>query len=251
MFAILTDADPGNLVIILLSKSGSFITPVECHKFIHLGNAMMKKLSILSIMVLSLGCATNETNNYKKATKTSTTNKYPVQPLFIDNGDEEGWGADIRLSLTEIISTDSMVTYKAISSYEGKKVGLEFTLPIAKPATENSPTEILQIKTCGENSDNLLRLLSKLYRLKVDTNAHFISSVKLAFVDLNEFARSKFGKDAIPQTDSKEMKLFFETEDPEDYAELYVNINDKEHWLELREKDEGYRRQVIKFLTAK
>ena len=47
------------------------------------------------------------------------------------------------------------------------------------------------------------------------------------------------------------MKLFFETEDPEDYAELYVNINDKEHWLEIREKDEEYRKQVIKFLSAK
>jgi len=31
--------------------------------------------------------------------------------LFIDNIEEEGWGADIRLSLTEITSTDSMVTY--------------------------------------------------------------------------------------------------------------------------------------------
>ena len=90
-----------------------------------------------------------------------------------------------------------------------------------------------------------------MYKLKDDTAKHFISSAKLAFVDLNEFAKAKFGKDAVPHTDAKEMKLFFETEDPEDYAELYVNINDKEHWLELREKDEGYREQVIKFLTAK
>jgi len=34
-------------------------------------------------------------------------------------------------------------------------------------------------------------------------------------------------------------------------AEVYVNFNEKEHRLELREKDEGYRSQVIKFLTAK
>jgi hypothetical protein len=26
--------------------------------------------------------------------------------------------------------------------------------------------------------------------------------------------------------------------------------DDKEHWLEIREKDEGYRQQVIKFLTG-
>ena len=47
------------------------------------------------------------------------------------------------------------------------------------------------------------------------------------------------------------MKLFFENNDPDGYAELYVNINEKEQWIELREKDEGYRRQVTKFLTAK
>jgi hypothetical protein len=109
----------------------------------------------------------------------------------------------------------------------------------------------LTIKTCGGSSDNLLALLSKLYKLKVETLKHFIDSAKLSFVDLNEFAKAKFGKDAVPHTDAKEMKLFFETEDPEDYAELYVNINEKEHWLELKEKDEGYRKQVIKFLTAK
>ena len=76
------------------------------------------------------------------------------------------------------------------------------------------------------------------------------NSPKLAFVDLNEFAKAKFGTEAIPHMEAKQMKLFFETEDPEDHAELYVNINEKEHWLEIREKDESYRRQIIKFLTA-
>lgn len=209
----------------------------------------MIKSSILPILILSFGCSTNQ--NKPKPSDATSTVTYPIQPLFIDSGEEEGWGADIRLSLTEITSTDSFTTYKAISSHEGKNVGLEFTLPKIKPGTENSPTQILIIRTCGERSDNLLMLLSKLYKLRVDTTKHFISSARLAFVDLNEFAKAKFGKEAIPGTDAKEMKLFFETEDPDDYAELYLNINDKEHWLELREKDEGYREQVIKFLTAK
>ena len=211
----------------------------------------MKKFSILPILILSLGCSTDQTNTAGKIKKITTTVTYPIQPLLIDNGDEEGWGADIRLSLAEITSTDSFTTYKAISSHEEKNVGLDFILPNNKPGIENSPTQILIIKTCGESSDNLLMLLSKLYKLKIDTAKHFISWAKTAFVDLNEFAKAKFGKDAVPHTDVKEMKLFFESEDPDDYAELYVNINDKEHWLELREKDEGYRQQVIKFLTAK
>lgn len=211
-------------------------------------NSSMRKSFILSILILSLSCSIDRTKEIKKASNKST---YPIQPLLIDNDKEEGWGADIRLSLTEITSTDSLTFYKAISSYEGKNVGIEFILPNTSPGMENSPTQTLQLKTCGESSDNLLALLSKLYKLKGDTARHFITSANLAFVDLNEFAKAKFGKDAISHTDAKEMKLFFETEDPEDYAELYVNINEKEHWLEVREKDESYRRQIIKFLTVK
>ena len=211
----------------------------------------MLKFSFSLLFILSLGCSTDQSNDVKKVSNTTSTFTYPIQPLHIDNDEEEGLGADIRLSLTEITLTDSFIIYKAISSHEGKNVGIEVTLPKSKPGTENSPTHILAIKTCGESSDNLLMLLSKLYKLKIDTTKHFIGFVKLAFVDLNEFAKAKFGKDAISHTEAKEMKLFFESEDPEDYAELYVNVNDKEHWLEIREKDEGYREQVIQFLTAK
>jgi hypothetical protein len=203
---------------------------------------------MLLLTVLSFGCS-NQTNNVEKVTKTATTIGYPIQPLFVDNG-EEGWGGDIRLSITEITSIDSFIAYKAVSYFEGKKVGIEFILPNGKAGIDNSPTQILEVKTCGESSDNLLLLLSKLYKLKIDTTKHFIKSAQLAFVDLNEFAKAKFGKDAISHTDAKEMKLFFETVDPGDYAELYVNVNEKEHWLELREKDENYRKQVIKFFAG-
>lgn len=214
-------------------------------------STIMERFPILVLLILSFGCSTDQSNDAKKVSNTTSTFTYPIQPLHIDNDEEEGLGADIRLSLTEITLTDSFIIYKAISSHEGKNVGLEFTFPKSKPGMENTPTQILAIKTCGESSDNLLMLLSKLYKLKIDTTKHFISSARLAFVDLNEFAKTKFGKDAITHTEAKEMKLFLETEDPDDYAELYVNINDKEHWLEIKEKDEGYRQQVVKFLTSK
>ena len=211
----------------------------------------MSRFLIFFLPAFFFTCSSDQADNTNKTVNPPTTSTYPIQPLLIDNDKEEGWGADIRLSLTEITSTDSLTFYKAISSYEGKNVGIEFILPNTSPGMENSPTQTLQLKTCGESSDNLLALLSKLYKLKGDRAKHFITSANLAFVDLNEFAKAKFGKDAISHTDAKEMKLFFETEDPEDYAELYVNINEKEHWLEVREKDESYRRQIIKFLTVK
>ena len=153
---------------------------------IHLGPNNHEKIFNLSITnTYLLVVQRTKLTMLEKVTRTTTTVTYPIQPLIIDNGEEEGWGADIRLSLTEITSTDSFTTYKAVSSHEGKNVGLEFILPNSKPGIENSPTQILTIKTCGESSDNLLMLLSKLYKLRDDTTKHFIGSVKLAFVDLN------------------------------------------------------------------
>src|SRR5580765_1594805 len=105
----------------------------------------MKKISILPILILSLGCS-DQTNNAGKITRTTTTVTYPIHPLLIDNGEEEGWGADIRLSLKKITLTDSFITYKAVSSHEEKNVGLEFILPNNKPGIDNLPTQILTIK---------------------------------------------------------------------------------------------------------
>jgi hypothetical protein len=210
----------------------------------------MKKISTFLLPILCFGCSADQSNGSQKI-PAATTITYPTQPLSILGDEEESLGADVRLSLIEITSTDSICIYKAMSSYDGKNVGLEVILPHKKAEKESSPTQIMEIKTLGTSSDNLLVLLSKLYKLKVDTGEPFISSVKPTFVDLNEFARAKFGKEAIPSSDEKDMKLFFEAEDPEDYAELYININEKAHWLEIREKDEGYRKQVIKFFTAK
>jgi hypothetical protein len=85
----------------------------------------------------------------------------------------------------------------------------------------------------------------------VDTTLHFVASKRVAFIDLNEFAKVKIGRELSNRTAAKEMKIFFEDENPDNNGELFININDEEHWLEIREKDEGYRKQVIKGLTAK
>ena len=45
------------------------------------------------------------------------------------------------------------------------------------------------------------------------------------------------------------MLTIYKSENPDDNAELYININEKGHWIEIREKDEGYRKPVLKALT--
>jgi hypothetical protein len=66
-------------------------------------------------------------------------------------------------------------------------------------------------------------------------------------VNLNELAKSISGKEEQYKA-IDEYKLFLEGNSNEDYAELYLNINSTENWIELREKDEEYRTAILRFL---
>ncbi|HEX5153611.1 MAG TPA: hypothetical protein VFW07_19315 [Parafilimonas sp.] len=211
----------------------------------------------LFIIILTAAfCSCNNSDNSKANTTTDpkqvvAKDTFPVKELFVDKGDEEGWGADIRLSITEIVKTDTSITYFANSLYYNKNVGLKIIIPTASPKNEKELAQILTLQSSGNISDNLVQTLSKLYKEKADTTLHFVSSKRIAFIDLNEFAKAQFGQEPANKTTAKEMKIFFEAKNPDDNAELYININEAEHWLEIREKDEGYRKQVIKGLTTK
>jgi len=201
---------------------------------------------------LSCNNSDNSKSNTTADTKQVVTeDTFPVKELFVDKGDEEGWGADIRLSITEILKTDTSVTYFANSLYDKKNVGFKITIPTDSPKSKKELAQVLTLQSSGNISDNFVQTLSKLYKEKVDTTLHFVASKRIAFIDLNEFARVQLGQEPSNKTTAKEMKAFFEAENPDDNAELYININEAEHWIEIKEKDEGYRKQVIKGLTTK
>ncbi len=44
------------------------------------------------------------------------------------------------------------------------------------------------------------------------------------------------------------MKLFFENEDPDRYAEVFVNVIASEHRIEWHEKDPDYREPLLRAL---
>ena len=213
------------------------------------------KICTLILTIYLFSCTNND--NLKKETKvradlvqSSDKDSFPIKELFIDKGDEEGWGADIRLSIIEIKKTDSSITYFANSPYENKNVGFQITIPSASPKSEKELAQVLTLQRSGNISDNFVQTLSKLYKEKVDTTLHFVASKRIAFIDLNEFAKAQLGKELSNNTAAKEMKIFFEAQNPDDNAELYININEAEHWIAIKEKDKGYRKQVIKGLTT-
>ena len=83
----------------------------------------------------------------------------------------------------------------------------------------------------------LAHRLAELYELPIALGA-MRSETKVAVVGLANDPK------LLPDNPTH-MKLFFENEDPERYAEVYVNIVAPEQRLELHEKDPDYRRPVL------
>lgn len=211
----------------------------------------MLKNALFYLAIFFVSC--NNSTESTTVTKTETAPEpqtFPVKELIIDNGEEEGWGADIRLSVVSSTQTDSSNEYTALSTYQGKKIGLQISIKNLKEGANGSANGFT-LKRTGEESDLLLQTLSKLYKQKPDTSLKFINTLSTTYVNLHEFAKTLGAKDGGGYMAPAEYKLFFEGEGDDDYAELYINVNPDEHWLEIREKDEEYRPAVIKFLKMK
>lgn len=206
----------------------------------------MRKITIIFFLLTIFSCSNNQTNSDNKDSKVSTTKTYPVKPLQIDNGEEEGWGADIKLSIVEKSENDTLHIYKAVSSYNGQELGLLVSVPKRKEGDKGFGQGI-SFKSIGTQSDYLLRTLYQLYKQTGDTTASFVKDINVTYVNLKEFAKAVAGQEG-QYTAASEYKLFFEGKDDEDYAEIYLNVNPTDNWIELREKDEEYRPTVLRFL---
>jgi hypothetical protein len=216
---------------------------------------MLKLFPALIICFTLTLCSCTNTDNSKNNTGANAKqmekqDTFPVKELVVDKGEEEGWGGDIRLSIVSASETDTSRNYKAISNYEGKHLGIELSVPKSKEGSKGFSKGII-IKSIGSESDNLLRTLAKLYKQKPDTSLKFVNVISVTYVNLKEFAKSLTGQEGESYTMASEYKLFFEGKGENDYAELYVNVNPDEHWIEIKEKDDEYRPALIKFFKNK
>jgi hypothetical protein len=203
---------------------------------------------VLAIPLLLLSCSNADNSQKSHPDLNQHAEKtFAIKELFIDNGEEEGWGADLRLSISSVSETDTTKIYKAISSYEGKNLGFLVSVPKGKEG-EKGFAKGITFGSLGSESDFFLATLAKLYKQKIDSSIKFTSNISVSYVNLKEFGKSLGAQDASQYPTSTEYKLFFEGASDEDYAELYVNINTEDNWIEIREKDEEYRPAIIKFL---
>lgn len=204
---------------------------------------IMQHLLTLLFIGAILSCSDNQKNT--KTPGTSDTITYPVKPLQIDTSDA-GFGADIKLSITEKFENDTANVYKAVSLYNGQELGLLISVPKREKGAKGFG-QGFALRSIGTPSDYLLRILSQLYKQPDNGTKTFIKEMTVNYVNLREFAKAVSGQE--PQhTETDQYKLFFEGEGDNDYAEIFLNIDLSNNLIEILEKDEEYRSAILRFI---
>ncbi|HSC39896.1 MAG TPA: hypothetical protein VLD19_18565 [Chitinophagaceae bacterium] len=203
----------------------------------------MNKTPVFLLLLTVIGCSSGQTKEAPAVIPAANPSAYPVKPLVIGST-EEGWDADLRLSFTGEIAADASVTYKVNTVYEDKKIGFELVVP------KKGSGKII-FRSVGEASDNFIRLLEKVYKQKASPVRKFTNSITVTGIDMLGYAKSLGAKEGGEYHVPAEYKIFFQGAKEDDYAELYLNINSSEHWIEWKEKDEEYRPVIISLLTKK
>jgi len=167
----------------------------------------------------------------------------------ITSESEEGF-YDLVLAIEEHQeSVDGSQTLLASGMYKGRKVSLKVHLGpgwrSGRP-DKDVPLAIFRgsasYRSVGAESDLLLQAMDELYGTK---------QAPKAMNKATEFTALSLGGD--PRDLSKEpvkIKLFFESNVEDQYAELFTNIDLKARKLYINEKDEEYRAAIIRALRA-
>jgi len=167
----------------------------------------------------------------------------------ITSESEEGFH-DLVLAIEDHkTSPDGSQTILASGMYKGRKVSLEIYLGAgwrSDPLDVDVPLTTFRgsvsYRSVGAESDLLLHVMDELYGTK---------QAPKAMNKATEFTAISLGGD--PRNLAKEpvkIKLFFESNVEDQYAELFTNIDLKARKLYINEKDEEYRTAIVRALRA-
>ena len=164
---------------------------------------------------------------------------------------EEGWN-DIFLKITDLTKTPCSVIYTAKGLYEEQIVGIcvevqtnmaAGLLPSGEINQDAFYRDGIKFLSIGVESDRLLKALSTLYQFP--TNKTILKTIEGAMtfslnerpVDLETRKHYKF-------------KMFFQDDNEDLYCEIFCNVDLAGNVIELHEKDEEYRENIIKNFTG-
>jgi hypothetical protein len=202
---------------------------------------MKYNIVVLTLLVL-VGCSQNQPKK-----KVDSRIKRMVY-LDINPGEPPSNAkGDLRLSVKDTTQNDSATNYEVVALNGDQEIGLMISIP--KDTGKSPFANGFTLKSIGEPSNHLLDILTFFYKQKLDGPSTFVDEVKAHYVDIRKLAKS-YKEGEVSQIGG-DYKLFFDNNDGEEPAELYINVDSAANWIEIKEKDPIYRAGVIKALTRK
>jgi hypothetical protein len=144
---------------------------------------------------------------------------------------------------------DGSQSIRGSATHKGRPLGLEVVLSLkwqagslGKDLPVVTYSGIVTYRSTGPDSDAFVQVLDELYGTKVSPMA---MRRETQFTGI-----SLAGNPGDLTKGPVKIKLFFESGEQDDYAELFTNIDVAAHRLEINEKDEDYRSQVLRALQG-
>lgn len=153
---------------------------------------------------------------------------------------------DVRLKIVNEAKTDSTRIYTVRALYKKDTVGFKLQVhsTIGGGFTNGSPSRNGFVANgatfipTGNESNHFINALAQLYGYTDKVN--FKKPVSVITFNLNETVVD------LNKASYYKLKIFFEGEHEDDYAEAYLNINTGKNEVEFFEKDPEYRDNIIK-----
>jgi len=156
------------------------------------------------------------------------------------------WGdADLKVASVEK-RKDGSVSIEATADYDRQPMGFRAVLSSKwehwkpKDWPLNSYQGVVRLESTGKPSEIFIRCLARAYKQKVEQID--FSSVELVAISLG-------GDPRLVSSEPVKLKLFFESDKEEAYAEAYLNFDLPHSLVQLHEKDPDYRKPILDFLT--
>jgi len=159
---------------------------------------------------------------------------------------EEGF-VDLSLKMNGLVrEPDGTFRFEARATHEGRQVAFAVTLGSLWNVQKLEDTEPLywgeaQLSSLGNESDAFIEILDQLYETKLGA---------LRMRPNTSFTAVSLGGDPRKlEREPLKMKLFFEANADELYAEFYLNCDAAQSRVQFHEKDPDYRSAVVLALT--
>jgi hypothetical protein len=144
---------------------------------------------------------------------------------------------------------DGSQSIRGLGTYKGSKLGLEVVLgatwqagSLGKDVPLVTYRGVVTYRSTGSDSDTFVQVLDALYGTKLSPKG-MGRETRFTGISLGGDPRDL-------ESGPVKIKLFFESDKQDEYAELFTNIRLADHRLEVHEKDPDYRLAVIKALQA-